>query len=213
MKYKGIRAIALSGILAGFLISNASAVEMHTNWVGYDNGYDRIESVKTNSSTKNILNIQETLMSLGYNIGPEGADGVMKANTKKAIRQFQADRRIKVDGVVGIETAQKLNSYWDRAPVNYSSNVESIQQALMQLGYFVGSQGANGLMNMQTREAIKGFQIHNGINASGVVDAQTANVLSSQHYSKWQQSANQQVVYPASYNISYHQGKSTGYTD
>lgn len=44
---------------------------------------------------------QESLIELGYDVGPTGADGVFGKNTKAAIREFQGDVGIAVDGIWG----------------------------------------------------------------------------------------------------------------
>jgi N-acetyl-anhydromuramyl-L-alanine amidase AmpD len=49
----------------------------------------------------NVVKIQRRLVELGYNIGLCGADGYFGGDTEKAVREFQGDVGIVVDGVVG----------------------------------------------------------------------------------------------------------------
>ena len=50
--------------------------------------------------------VQSALEKLGYDPGKvDGKDG---PNTQKAVRAFQADASIKIDGIVGPETRQAL---------------------------------------------------------------------------------------------------------
>ena len=57
---------------------------------------------------KNIENIQRMLQNNGYNIGRYGADGVIGKQTIVAIKAFQANNNLGVDGKVGTDTLRKL---------------------------------------------------------------------------------------------------------
>lgn len=48
-----------------------------------------------------VKELQETLIKLGYNCGKSGADGVFGDDTEKAVRAFQKDRKLTVDGEFG----------------------------------------------------------------------------------------------------------------
>ena len=52
--------------------------------------------------------MQERLISLGYSCGPCGADGINGAGTQAAIKAFQRDHGLAVDGIVGQKTWSKL---------------------------------------------------------------------------------------------------------
>jgi peptidoglycan hydrolase-like protein with peptidoglycan-binding domain len=47
---------------------------------------------------KTVLEIQRELLDLGYDIGPDGADGEWGDNSRKALAQFQMNNRLPVDG-------------------------------------------------------------------------------------------------------------------
>ena len=51
-----------------------------------------------------VREMQAGLMKLGYNLGTYGADGIFGKRTKAAVKAFQRDCRIQVDGIVGPET-------------------------------------------------------------------------------------------------------------
>lgn len=58
----------------------------------------------------NIQDLQHGLLSLGYDLGPAGADGVFGRVTQAAVRAFQADYRVGVQwpGTVGPKTESAL---------------------------------------------------------------------------------------------------------
>ena len=52
--------------------------------------------------------LQTRLKELGYNIGKAGIDGSFGYDTEKAVKKFQTDRKLKVDGRVGVKTYKAL---------------------------------------------------------------------------------------------------------
>ena len=55
---------------------------------------------------KSVLEVQKRLNKLGYAAGPE--DGIQGTRTLRAIRNFQRDNRLMVDGIVGPQTWKTL---------------------------------------------------------------------------------------------------------
>ena len=55
-----------------------------------------------------VTNLQEILISLGYNVGFSGADGNFGPNTQAAVIKFQQDNGLNPNGKVGPETWSKL---------------------------------------------------------------------------------------------------------
>ncbi|HHW02085.1 MAG TPA: peptidoglycan-binding protein [Thermoanaerobacterales bacterium] len=53
-----------------------------------------------------VRELQSKLQSLGYNVGP--IDGIFGPLTEKAVKQFQKDNGLKVDGIVGPQTYDML---------------------------------------------------------------------------------------------------------
>ena len=111
-----------SAMMVGLAVSSASAepyvryyqpsyCTASNNWCGSHVAYYGYHN--------NVANIQTRLMRLGYYVGPYGADGNYNSVTKAAVRQFQRDYGLKVDGIVGPNTTASLNrlttSYYDYA--------------------------------------------------------------------------------------------------
>jgi N-acetyl-anhydromuramyl-L-alanine amidase AmpD len=55
-----------------------------------------------------VTNLQKRLVALGYKLPRYGADGVFGSETDTAVRAFQRDKKLAVDGIVGANTAHAL---------------------------------------------------------------------------------------------------------
>ena len=58
-----------------------------------------------------VIICQKILQSLGYDIGSSGVDSKYGKMTEKAVRAFQRDKSLVVDGMVGIRTWAMLEKY------------------------------------------------------------------------------------------------------
>ncbi|AVP56063.1 N-acetylmuramoyl-L-alanine amidase (plasmid) [Clostridium tetani] len=72
------------------------------NYPGY------LIKVNANLKDNNVKIIQEKLMEKGYSVGGYGADGYFGNATLNAIKSFQRDNGILVDGIVGRGTWERL---------------------------------------------------------------------------------------------------------
>lgn len=53
---------------------------------------------------ESVEQLQKDLIYLGYNVGKDGADGIVGADTKEAIKKFQNQKGLEVDGIAGPNT-------------------------------------------------------------------------------------------------------------
>lgn len=65
-----------------------------------------------------VVDLQNKLVKLGYYLGPYGVDGDFGTNTEKAVKQFQSDRGLAVDGVVGKKTFEALDKATEKKPAD-----------------------------------------------------------------------------------------------
>ena len=63
-----------------------------------------MRSVRPGNRGPAVEDIQRRLLSLGYELGPTGVDGVFLGLTSEAVRAFQQEHALSEDGVVGDET-------------------------------------------------------------------------------------------------------------
>lgn len=68
------------------------------------------EHIPYTDSPPTVKEIQDKLIELGYNLGVNGADGVLSPATVKAVRAFQTMNKLQVDGIVGPKTWACLQS-------------------------------------------------------------------------------------------------------
>jgi peptidoglycan hydrolase-like protein with peptidoglycan-binding domain len=129
-----------------------------------------------------VRQTQRLLAKRGYNPGP--ADGMMGSRTHKAIRQFQQDRKMRVDGEPGVLLLAALNTP-DQPGTRVKTampstpdpdRVRRIQLGLAQRGYDPGP--ADGTMGQRTQQAIMAFQRDQGLKADGKPSAELAARLS-----------------------------------
>jgi len=110
---------------------------------------------------------------------------VLDAAADRAVRAFQQNRGLTVDGVVGPETYRALTAArWrlgDRVLVHNATglqrgdDVEALQNSLLGLGYDTGR--ADGVFGWLTENAVRNFQRDSGLTPDGVCAGQTLRAL------------------------------------
>ena len=61
---------------------------------------------ETNATPEKIMEIQRALKSAGFNPGP--LNGVLRAQTMKAVNQYQQANNLPVDGFLNLDTVKAL---------------------------------------------------------------------------------------------------------
>lgn len=96
-------------IRGDFLTTNSGGGNASAGWEArYGSG--TLSTGGGNSTRQQILNLQNDLLSLGYNLGPKGADGYYGEWTQDAVNKFQIRYGLTVDGMAGPATKAKLYS-------------------------------------------------------------------------------------------------------
>ncbi len=65
-------------------------------------------TLRKGDKNSKVKKLQEDLIKLGYSLAPYGADGSYGAVTEQAVRKFQADNKLSVDGIAGPATQNKI---------------------------------------------------------------------------------------------------------
>jgi len=123
-----------------------------------------------------VAEIQKLLKLYGYPIG--SADGVLGANTRKAVQTFQKDSGLKETRFVDQPTWAKLHDFEKYGLVTDAKlRVPAVEQALKAAGFDVGT--IDGKMGNRTLTAIKEFQKKEGLKPDGRIGLKTLRALSS----------------------------------
>jgi C1A family cysteine protease len=64
----------------------------------------RLETIRRGSRGNLVVSLQGCLSQLGYDLGPAGIDGIFGPATDAAVRRFQRDNGLQIDGIVGPKT-------------------------------------------------------------------------------------------------------------
>lgn len=135
------------------------------------------KDLPVNVRGKNLA-VQRALADLGYKVPV--LDGQISGGTMIALRKFQQDMALPVDGQVNGQTLEALgfclvNSNCLHAPSNRHGQLQAVQQMLSEQGYDPGL--ADGQMGPRTHDALRQFQADKGLRATGQADAATLETL------------------------------------
>ena len=84
------------------------------------------QTLKRGAKGDRVKRLQEDLIKLGYKkyLDPYGADGSFGGATEKAVRAFQADHKLAVDGSVGPATQAKIEALLKAPATDYKKMYE-----------------------------------------------------------------------------------------
>ena len=90
------------------------------------------QTLKRGAKGDRVKRLQEDLIKLGYKkyLDPYGADGSFGGATEKAVRAFQADHKLVVDGSVGPATQAKIEALLKAPATDYKKLYEDTKKQL-----------------------------------------------------------------------------------
>ena len=90
------------------------------------------QTLKRGAKGDRVKRLQEDLIKLGYKkyLDPYGADGSFGGATEKAVRAFQADHKLAVDGSVGPATQAKIEALLKAPAADYKKLYEDAKKQL-----------------------------------------------------------------------------------
>ena len=174
-----------------------------------DNGQQTSSTTSQTTSDPSILRkgsrgdavkeLQQALIDAGYNVGPDGADGVFGNNTQMAVLRFQQERHLQMSGEADTVLVKAIKNAKKQKPAEEKPNSEPkqnqngssvlselsqgssgddvvvLQAILNKRGYSCGK--ADGSFGPNTQAALNRFKHENGKIANGKVDGDTWKAL------------------------------------
>ena len=132
---------------------------------------DATSSQEESQKRDQIVEVQQGLIDLGYLYG--AADGIYGPMTAAALKRFQAGHGLEETGELNEATVETLSEL-----VAQVGDVRALQQRLIDLGYLNGI--ADGAFGERSQAALKQFQAVHGLEATGLPDDKTREVLFSE---------------------------------
>ncbi len=139
---------------------------------------DGSRTLRRGSRGDDVRRLQELMAVFGFDPGP--ADGVFGAMTAAAVRGFQDDTGIEIDGLVGRATKAAIATRLLVTPEvlrrgDRSDAVLLAQEALEGAGFSPGP--ADGIFGRRTHDAVVAFQRTASLSVDGVVGPKTWSAL------------------------------------
>ena len=129
--------------------------------------------LKKGSTGEAVRQLQQALKDLGYD--PGDVDGQFESKTESAVKAFQRDGHLTVDGIVGEVTWLNIDEADTSTPTlragSTGNPVRRVQKRLMLAGYDTG--GVDGIFGAKTESAVKRFQRDQGLAEDGIVGPRT----------------------------------------
>jgi N-acetylmuramoyl-L-alanine amidase len=131
-----------------------------------------------------VRDVQRRLMALGLRVEPEELDGTFGPSTERAVGEFQRQRGLPPDGVLGPDTWNQLvesgyrigdRTLYLRSPAFRGDDVRELQRMLNALGFDAGKE--DGIFGARTAEGARDFQRNVGAKVDGIVGLDTVHSL------------------------------------
>jgi N-acetylmuramoyl-L-alanine amidase len=145
---------------------------------------ETMRTLKLGDRGKEVADVQTRLRGLGYELGSEGVDGFFGPKTVAALKAFQQQRLLLVDGVLGANTWRELveagytlgeRLLYLRVPNFRGDDVLALQVKLNLLGFNAGPE--RGIFDEEVEHAVIEFQRNAGLPADGIVGENTLRTL------------------------------------
>ena len=99
-------------------------------------------TIRRGSTGPDVVECQEDLIQLNYDVGPAGADGVYGRKTEAAVKAFQANSGLTADGICGPRTWAALDAAVGPGTVLYTVTIPhlTLSQANALISQYPGAE-------------------------------------------------------------------------
>lgn len=121
-----------------------------------------------------VVELQNQLVKLGYDLAPYGADGDFGKKTEDAVKAFQKKNNVFESGIVEEQTQKALENALKPQTLrkgDKNDKVKELQTKLLRLGF--DCVWLDGDFGAKTEEAVKAFQHERGIEEDGICGKNT----------------------------------------
>jgi N-acetylmuramoyl-L-alanine amidase len=143
-----------------------------------------MRTIRQGDRGQDVRDVQVRLVALGSSIDPAELEGRYGASTEGAVRAFQQNRGLLVDGKVGPETWSELveagyalgdRTLYFRQPTFRGDDVRALQRRLNAMGFNAGRE--DGIFGESTDRAVREFQRNVGREPDGIVGLDTLQAV------------------------------------
>jgi peptidoglycan hydrolase-like protein with peptidoglycan-binding domain len=135
--------------------------------------------LRKGSTDPAVKDLQDALKVLGHD--PGSIDGVFGGRTESAVKAFQQQREITVDGIVGRVTWINIDEADQSEPVlrvgSIGLPVRRLQSRMSAVGFDTG--GVDGRFSTKTEQAVKQLQQQANLVTDGIVGPRTWAVVAA----------------------------------
>ncbi|HEY9729962.1 MAG TPA: peptidoglycan-binding protein [Chroococcales cyanobacterium] len=140
-------------------------------------------AIKQGARGFEVKSLQQRLQKLGY--FKADVTGYYGGVTKEAVREFQKDRGLQPDGIVGKDTQSSLEEHQQEVSESAQgvwrlgdrdAKVSEIQQRLEDAGFAIAAR-KDAVFDGATQEAVRQFQQAKGLKVDGIVGPRTLAAL------------------------------------
>jgi N-acetylmuramoyl-L-alanine amidase len=144
-----------------------------------------VQVIREGDRGDHVRDVHARLVALGFHIDPrEMETHAYSVSTEAAVKAFQQERGLLVDGVMGPDSWQELveagyalgdRILYLRRPPFRGDDVRALQRRLNLLGFDPGRE--DGILGEQTAQAVHSFQRNVGLHADGICGPTTTEAL------------------------------------
>jgi len=143
-----------------------------------------MELIRQGAHGEDVRDVQHRLLGVGLRVEPDELDGTYGPSTADAVREFQRQRGLPADGIVGPDTWNQLveagyrvgdRTLYLRSPAFRGDDVVELQRMLNALGFDAGKE--DGIFGPRVASAVREFQRNWGAKVDGIVGLDTVRGL------------------------------------